>query len=78
MIIMTPIDSVPMFDFNIIKFIQDNFHNPVSDAVFPIMTYLGEAGAIWIAAAIIMICFFMLKHILSFYELNMFLLRVIF
>ena len=56
-IIMTPIDSIPMFDFNVIKFIQDNFHNPVSDAIFPFITHLGEAGAIWIAAAIIMVCF---------------------
>ena len=54
---MTPISSVPMFDFNIIKFIQDNFHNPITDGIFPYITYLGEAGAIWIAAAIILLCF---------------------
>lgn len=40
------------FDAGVMEFIQANFHNPFTDAVFPVITYLGEAGGLWIALAI--------------------------
>lgn len=36
------------FDASIMGFVQENLHNPVTDAVFPVITYLGEAGIFWI------------------------------
>lgn len=54
---MEPTSAVPMFDFNIMQFVQNNFHNPITDAVFPIITYLGEKGIFWILIAVILLFF---------------------
>ena len=34
-------------DSAIMSFVQQNLHNPLTNAVFPIITYLGENGFIW-------------------------------
>ncbi len=36
------------FDLPILDFIERYLHNPVTDAVFPFVTYIGELGACWI------------------------------
>jgi len=36
------------FDFHIMSFIQENLHNAFTDFMFPYITYLGQAGAIWL------------------------------
>lgn len=49
--------TLPFFDTAVMDFVQQNFHNPVTDAVFPALTYLGEYGMIWIVAALCMLFF---------------------
>lgn len=36
-------------------FVQNTMHNAFTDAVFPFITYLGEAGCIWIIVGIILL-----------------------
>ncbi len=43
------------FDGAVMAFIQTHCHNIVTDSVFPVLTYLGEAGAIWIIAALFLL-----------------------
>lgn len=50
-------EGIPAFDAAVMEFIQTHFHNPVTDAVFPVLTTLGEAGLIWIAASLVLLCF---------------------
>lgn len=50
-------EGIPAFDAAVMEFIQTHFHNPVTDAVFPVLTALGEAGLIWIAASLVLLCF---------------------
>ena len=45
------------FDLGILKFISENFHHPVLDKIMIFVTNLGEAGAIWFAAAIMLLLF---------------------
>ena len=42
-------------DISIINFIQQYFHNPVTDTLFPFITRLGDAGLIWILIGAIML-----------------------
>lgn len=49
--------GINFFDAVVMTFIQKHFHNPVSDALFPVITYLGEAGAVWIALSLVLLCF---------------------
>lgn len=44
------------FDRTVMEFVQRWFHNPVTDAAFPFITYLGESGLIWIALAVVFLC----------------------
>lgn len=48
---------IQSIDEAIIFFIQTYFHNPITDFFFPLITALGDAGVIWILAAILMLCF---------------------
>ena len=50
-------EGIPAFDAIVMEWVQTHAHNPVTDAVFPIVTKLGEYGLIWIAAAILLLCF---------------------
>lgn len=43
------------FDAAVMDFVQKFFHNPVTDAVFPILTYLGEYGVIWIFISLVLL-----------------------
>lgn len=45
------------FDAAIMGFVQTYFHNPVTDTIFPIITYLGEAGMIWILIGVTLLFF---------------------
>lgn len=45
------------FDLSILKFISENFRHPVLDKILVFVTNLGEAGAIWFAAAIVLLFF---------------------
>lgn len=49
--------GINFFDTVVMTFIQEHFHNPVSDALFPLITYLGEAGVVWIALSLVLLCF---------------------
>ncbi len=44
-------------DVNILKFISENFHHPILDKIAIFITSLGEGGAIWFAAAILLLLF---------------------
>ena len=43
------------FDSAVMTFVQSGFHNPVTDAVFPAVTYLGESGIFWILLSLLII-----------------------
>lgn len=49
--------GIPGFDAVVMEFVQDHLHNPFTDTVFPVITYLGEGGIIWILLALILLCF---------------------
>lgn len=40
------------FDSTVMTFVQQHFHNGFTDAVFPVITNLGEAGFFWIILAL--------------------------
>lgn len=42
-------------DVAILNFIQNNFHNPVTDLIFPIITALGNGSGIWLTIAVFLI-----------------------
>lgn len=42
------------FEFKILDFLQ-SIRTPVGDAIIPLLTYLGEFGAIWIILAIVLL-----------------------
>ena len=44
------------FEFLILDFIQEYIKNPVFDFIMPKVTVLGNAGIIWIIAAVVMLC----------------------
>lgn len=44
-------------DFSILDAIRDNIANPILDAIMSAISFTGEAGAIWIIAAIACLCF---------------------
>ncbi len=50
-------DGVNFFDGGVMAFVQANFHNPVTDAVFPVITFFGEGGLFWIALSLALLCF---------------------
>ena len=41
------------FDSIVMAFVQNHFHNAVTDRIFPFLTYLGEAGLVWIIASLL-------------------------
>lgn len=53
-------DFLLPFDGPVTAFIQQYFHNPVTDALFPFVTYLGELGACWIFLSLVLL--FMKKY----------------
>lgn len=45
------------FDQSVMSFVQTNCHNAFTDHLFPVVTYLGEAGVFWIALAVLLVIF---------------------
>ena len=43
------------FDSAVMTFVQSGFHNPITDTVFPAVTYLGESGIFWILLSLLII-----------------------
>lgn len=43
------------FDQTLMDLVQSACHNPVTDRIFPIITYLGEGGVFWIALSLLII-----------------------
>jgi undecaprenyl-diphosphatase len=39
-------------DVRIISYVQEHCHNRITDLIFPLLSRIGNAGAIWLAAAI--------------------------
>ena len=50
-------DYIQNFDFRILDWIQTNLKNPFFDFIMPIITSLGDGGAIWILTSIILLYF---------------------
>ena len=44
-------------DFEILLWIRDHLHNPVTEVVFPVISFLGNAGLIWLLTAAVLLCF---------------------
>ncbi len=51
-------EGINFFDRTVMEFVQLHFHNIVTNSVFPVLTYLGEGGAVWILLAL----FFLLRR----------------
>lgn len=49
-------DGINLFDSAIMSFLQTHLRTAVGDAIFPIITYLGEAGAVWLLLAAFFLC----------------------
>ena len=45
------------FDAGVMDFVQRHLHNAVTDALFPMVTYLGELGAVWVVLAVVLLFF---------------------
>ncbi len=43
------------FDSAVMTFVQSSFHGPITDAVFPAVTCLGESGIFWILLSLLII-----------------------
>ena len=50
------LEAMQTFDNSLLDLIQTNLRSGVLDAVMPVISALGNAGAVWIAAAIVFIC----------------------
>ena len=51
------VEIITNIDFSILDFIQENIRNAFLDPVMAVLGYLGEAGAVWIILAIVLIFF---------------------
>lgn len=49
--------GIPTFDAAVMEFVQNHMHNAVTDTIFPVLTTLGEAGAVWLILAAVLLCF---------------------
>lgn len=50
-------ETILSFDFAILDFIRENIANPVLDVIMKIITHSGDAGIIWIVAALLCLIF---------------------
>ncbi|MCI1965700.1 MAG: phosphatase PAP2 family protein [Oscillospiraceae bacterium] len=41
-------------DVRIINYVQSHFHNRVTDLIFPLLSRIGNAGAVWLTAALLL------------------------
>ena len=51
------VEIITNIDFSILDFIQENIRNAFLDPVMAVLGYLGEAGAVWIILAIVLLFF---------------------
>lgn len=51
------LNLIENLDWSLLHFILDHCHNAVTDRLFPIITYLGEGGAVWIALGLLLVIF---------------------
>lgn len=49
-------DGINLFDSAVMSFVQTHLRGSVGDAVFPVITYLGEAGAVWLLLSVFFLC----------------------
>lgn len=49
------LEGLNFFDASVMGFVQAHFHNPVTDAIFPVITYFGEAGVGWILLSLLLL-----------------------
>ena len=50
-------DAIYSFDYSILNYINEHFHNAFFDGFFSIITHLADAGWFWIALAALLLCF---------------------
>lgn len=50
-------DAIYSFDYSILNYINEHFHNAFFDGFFSIITHLAAAGWFWIALAALLLCF---------------------
>ncbi len=51
------LSGINVFDAPVLAWIQNTMHNAFTDTVLPFITHLGDAGVLWITAAIVLLCF---------------------
>ena len=49
--------QIESWDWSVLTCIGETCHNALTDAVFPLITYLGEGGAVWLLLALGLILF---------------------
>lgn len=49
-------DGINLFDSTVMSFVQTQLRGFVGDVLFPIITYLGEAGAVWLLLSVFFLC----------------------
>ena len=49
-------DGINLFDSAAMSFLQTQLRTAAGDAVFPVITYLGEAGAVWLLLSFFFLC----------------------
>lgn len=49
--------QIESWDWSVLTYIGEACHNALTDAVFPVITYLGEGGAVWLLLALGLILF---------------------
>lgn len=50
-------DAIYSFDYSILNYINEHFHNAFFDGFFSIITHIADAGWFWIALAALLLCF---------------------
>lgn len=50
-------DAIYSFDYSILNYLNEHFHNAFFDGFFSIITHLADAGWFWIALAALLLCF---------------------
>lgn len=50
-------EPIATWDANILLWVQENLRTPLGNLIIPIWSRLGDGGLIWIAAAVLLLCF---------------------
>lgn len=48
-------DFIQNWDWSVMERLQSTFHSAWGDAVFPLVTHLGDKGLVWLAAAVLLL-----------------------